>query len=165
MNDLKSRCDELLNYDPETGIFTRKVARGKARAGSVAGYVHPSGYLHICIDGKYYRAHRLAFLVSHGYLPEFIDHINGDPSDNRIANLRPATKTQNNQNRCRNANNTSGFKGVHFHKAAGKWNVQISENGRLKYLGLFELLFDAVQTYNAKAMRIHGEFYCEHANI
>jgi len=90
MNNLKSRCEELLSYDPYTGVFTRKITRGSASAGSVAGHVRRDGYMQICIDGKDHLSHHLAFLVTYGYLPEVLDHVNGLRTDNRIANLRPA---------------------------------------------------------------------------
>lgn len=88
-------------------------------------------YRRVTVFGKTYQAHRLAFLLFHGRLPnKQIDHINGDPSDNRICNLREATQTQNNQNR--------NSLGVTWNKAVSKWQAQIKANGKSLYLGCYE---------------------------
>jgi len=160
MNELRERVLELLDYDSSTGIFTRRVSRGSQLAGSVAGGVRRDGYWHIMIDGKIYLAQRLAFLLSHGHLPDELDHINGDPSDNRIENLRPATSQENQRNRGKQANNTSGFKGVSLHKQREKWYAQARDaNGKQKFLGYFPTPEAASAAYEAYAMKLHGEFY------
>jgi hypothetical protein len=83
------RLRKRLRYDAETGLFTRRVGSGHAHAGDMAGSVHSTGYVRICIDGGRYTAHRLAWLYVHGVWPSGqIDHINRNRSDNRIANLR-----------------------------------------------------------------------------
>jgi hypothetical protein len=83
------RLRERLRYDGGTGVFTRRVGSGHARAGEIAGSVHSTGYVRIGIDGGKYTAHRLAWLYVHGVWPsDQIDHINRNRSDNRIANLR-----------------------------------------------------------------------------
>ena len=91
----QEQLKELLSHDPVAGGFRWRVTRGGKRAGSIAGRVRPYGYIHIKIDGKNYYAHQLAWLYVHGeFVPE-INHIDCDPSNNRIANLRPATHSQN----------------------------------------------------------------------
>ena len=83
------RLRERLHYDAGTGVFTRRVGSGHARTGEMAGSVHSTGYVRISIDGGKYTAHCLAWLYVHGvWPPDQIDHINGNRSDNRIANLR-----------------------------------------------------------------------------
>jgi hypothetical protein len=82
------RLREQLRYDAETGVFTRRVGSGHARAGDMAGTVHSTGYVRISIDGGKYTAHHLAWLYVHGVWPYQIEHINRKRSDNRIANLR-----------------------------------------------------------------------------
>jgi len=126
----------------------------------VAGSLKRQGYIIIKIDGKCYRAHRLAFLVAHGHLPKELDHINGDPSDNRIANLREATRRENKRNSGKYSNNKSGFKGVCWHKSRGKWRADAQDaNGKQIHLGLFTTPEAASAAYNDFAMKLHGDFF------
>ena len=147
----------IASYDPETGEFTWLQDRMRARAGRKA----PRGtsrYIGYRINGKFYLAHRLAWLWVHGEFPAgYIDHINGNEKDNRIANLRPATHQQNLCNRGRNKNNTTGYKGVYL-IGPGKYKASIKENGKSKHLGIFGSPVAAHQAYSAAALRLHGEF-------
>jgi hypothetical protein len=88
---------QLLSYDPDTGLFRWRVQLGfRGKVGAVAGTTHSKGYRQIRIDGRIYRAHRLAWLYIHGEWPSGgLDHIDGNPANNAIANLRPATQQQN----------------------------------------------------------------------
>lgn len=136
----QERLKELLEYDPETGVFVRLVARTNAREGSIAGSTHSQGYLTVWIDGKHHKCHRLAWLYVHGRWPaSMIDHINGVKTDNRIANLREATRSENIQNRSTaySNNKSSGVLGVYWHEQAGKWQAKITTNGRSRSLGLY----------------------------
>lgn len=140
----QDRLKSLFNYERETGEFICKAWRGgTARAGSVAGSLN-KGYLLITIDGKRYRAHRLAWLYVHGCMPKEIDHINGNRSDNRIINLRNVTRSENSKNHCVPSNNKSGVMGVYWNKAASKWQAYIKLNGKPRYLGVFADKFDAI---------------------
>lgn len=160
MNQLELKS--LLSYDAFAGLFTWRVDRGKIKAGTVAGTLDPNGYIIIYVNGKNYRAHRLAWLYLHGNEPkQFIDHINGIKSDNRICNLREATKSQNGMNTGPKKNNTSGFKGVSLCKQTGKWQSIITLDGKATRLGRFSKKEDAVKAYNTYAKQIHGEFYRE----
>jgi hypothetical protein len=150
---------ELLHYDPETGVFTW-IMRGPGRrlCGTV-GSVNPLGYQRIAINRRYYQAHRLAWLYVHGEWPVGdIDHINGDPGDNRIANLRPATRSQNLANSKRRKNNTSGYKGVSWNKQARKWHARIGVDGQYKHLGLFTDPAEAHEAWLAAAKKTSREF-------
>jgi hypothetical protein len=95
-----------------------------------AGSIHKTGYRHITWKNKVYKTHRLIFMLHHGYLPPEIDHINGDRQDNRIENLRPANRSENQCNRFALANNTSGYPGVSWHKKSKAWCVRVMKNGR-----------------------------------
>lgn len=154
--ELLSLCNEYLNYDPETGIFIRiKSAKG-IRIGDVAGYRTSAGYIQMSIKGKVYLAHRIAFLITYGYFPKIIDHINRDSSDNRISNLRECSQVENCRNRGINNNNTSGYKGVT--KKGNKWRSEIRFRGDRKYLGSFICKHEAAKAYNEAAKKHHGEF-------
>ena len=87
-----------------------------------------------------------------------IDHANLDGLDNRIENLRLATTAQNSANRRKRSDNTSGHKGVSWHKQSGKWRVSISYNGRRHYLGLFDLIEDAIRAYAEASEKYHAEY-------
>jgi hypothetical protein len=149
---------ELLHYDPETGVFTTRVARGNLSVDRKAG-CKSRGYIQLRIADRIYRAHRLAWFYVHGSWPDSeIDHINLVTSDNRIANLREATRKQNTTNTPARRNNRCGKKGVTFAKHAGKWRARIVHNGRPEHLGYFTDIEAAHAAY-AAAARVHfGEF-------
>tara|TARA_R110000868_G_scaffold316599_1_gene577491 strand:- start:56 stop:559 length:504 start_codon:yes stop_codon:yes gene_type:complete len=125
---------------------------------SIAGYIHKHGYRIISAKGYQYKAHRLMFLYHHGYMPEFIDHINGIKDDNRIENLRAATKAQNNQNRCAQKNNGFGIKGVSKLKNSPNWRCRISYNNKLHELGGFESKELATEFIELWREIVHGAF-------
>jgi len=135
------RLRELFDYDPSTGLLTWKEGR-KGRfspKGSVAGRPRKSGHVFVGIDGPKYAAHRVAWAIHYGEWPtKILDHINRDPSDNRIENLRQADKILNAHNSGKWATNTSGFKCVYWNKQRNKWMVKVMINGFAQYLGLYE---------------------------
>lgn len=145
-----SRLKELLNYEPDTGVFTWKVDRtGHTKSGDIAGGINNYGYRYIKIDGKKYGAHRLAwFYVFEQFPPDYIDHINGKTDDNRIENLRPCTNSENQQNR-------AGFYGVCWIKGRRRWRSQIKINGKRKVIGQFFSKDDAYAAYCAAKKEIH----------
>ena len=151
----------ILDYEPETGIFRWKESlNNRVRMGAEAGTLRKDGYRRIKINGKNYFGHRLAWLSVYGKFPtKFIDHINGDKSDNRITNLRDVTRQQNQFNRGKTRNNTSGYKGVSFYKHAKKFAARIKIDGKLKYLGLFDSKEEASDAYKRAAKELHGEYY------
>jgi hypothetical protein len=151
----QERLKDLLNYDPETGIFMWKVRRHGVTLGSVAGCTD-EGYIRIKIDGRLYAAHRLAWLYVNGSLPEFtIDHINRVRSDNRIANLRSATNAENHQNRSKYITNTSGVTGVYWDNQRGKWRAQIEHLGRNVNLGRYSTIEAAAEARAAAKKKFH----------
>lgn len=133
----------ILEYDHVTGIFKWLVAKGGfVKKGMVAGRSYGKGYIGIHVDGKTYVSHRLAWVYIFGdntlYESDQIDHINHDRTDNRIENLRIVDRSNNQRNRAKNKNNTSGFCGVTWNKANNRWQVQIMVKGKAKYLGSFK---------------------------
>lgn len=138
------RVRELLNYDPDTGIFTRKIRTAQRHhVGDRADFISKSGsakgYHRVSVDSERYQAHRVAWLHYYGEWPSvFIDHINGDRADNRISNLRQATAQLNLENlRAPQKNSSSGLLGVHWSKQDGKWRAEIGSNRKKMHLGTF----------------------------
>lgn len=132
----QERLKELLDYDPDTGLFVRKVVRGGQKAGAVAGSVYNHGYVLVYVDRRRYYAHRLAFLFIEGsFPPEQVDHINHDKADNRWENLRPVTRQENQRHTSMNSNNTSGVAGVYWHKNKNKWVPKIWVDSKCIHLG------------------------------
>lgn len=148
-----------LDYDPETGVFTRRTKVSNVTAGSVAGGLNGDGYVHIRIGSKKYKAHRLAwFYIYRNWPLTFVDHVNGVKSDNRIANLREATRAENQRNRKTNYNSASGRKGVCFDERTAKWKAAIRVNRKPIHLGYFKTAEEAHAAYCKAAHRLHGEF-------
>ena len=155
----RARLLELLHYDSETGEFRwqERVSRS-VKVGDLAGLTDSEGYRQITIKGRAYRAHQLAWFYMTGkWCTVVIDHRDGDPSNNRWDNLRPATISQNNANRRPNRNNKSGFKGVVQHHI-GRWCARIKKNGRRYHLGSFASPQEAHAAYVAAARKLFGEF-------
>lgn len=131
-------CWQRFGYNHKTGILywldnTKN-----------AGWQDGDGRIHIRLDGDLYLAHRLIFLMFNNYLPDLVDHRDQDPSNNRVQNLRDASKQVNAINTGLPANNKSGIKGVSWHKAGNKWTAQIKHNGIKIHLGSYSELADAV---------------------
>ena len=153
------RLRELLDYDPDTGQLVWLVKRGgTAVAGSVAGGIRLDGYINIYVDGRPYLAHRLAWLHIHGVWPTAdIDHVNGDRADNRAVNLREATNATNLHNVVApQSNNTSGFRGVSWHKGKGSWRAQIRVDGCRLHLGYYPTPEAASAAYMQAKAEHHG---------
>ena len=131
------RLLELLEYNPDTGIFIWKVNRKRlAKAGSIAGSINGKGYIQISVDGKLYLAHRLAWFYCFQEWPEnIIDHINGIKSDNRLDNLQDVTQNKNIQKGSQKLS-SSGFRNVR--KVCNKYQAHIKVNGKTIHLGMFD---------------------------
>lgn len=152
--------DELrasIAYDPDTGVFTRKVGYGRSKAGTVLGTKASTGYLTICFKGQIFTAHRLAWFYVHGVMPSSpVDHINGNRTDNRIENLRSGSFASNNQNRLKpQRNNTSGFLGVGWNKQNKRWKAQITVDNQTKHLGHYDTPEEAHEAYLAAKRKYH----------
>lgn len=153
---------ELLDYDPETGIFTWKARDRKwfpsekpqklwngTWAGKVAGRTHHSGYVDIGLLSRRYQVHRVAWLHVYGEWPKGeIDHIDGDRANNRIANLRDVRRNENQQNVVSpRADSTSGLRGVCWHKGKRKWVANINKDNQRFELGAFDCKHEAYAAY------------------
>lgn len=151
---------EAFGYDSESGILVRKFKGGTTR---VVGVKNLGGsYTRVGFNGLEYPAHRLIWWLVHGSLPDrFIDHINGDKTDNRLANLRLATNAENTRNVGMRSHNKSGFKGVSWDKANRRWVAHATLNGRGYTLGRHSTREAAAQAYRNFAKQHHGEFYRE----
>jgi len=154
---------ELYAYDAASGAITRKVRTGNTtHVGEAVGTLHSGGYIRIRIGGRagyLYYAHRVAWAITHGYWPQFdIDHINGVRTDNRLANLREATRQQNLANAKAYPNTVSGYKGVNFHAKTKKWVASIRVRGERFHLGLFSTPKEAHEAYMARAIQENGEY-------
>jgi hypothetical protein len=152
------RLLEVLDYDPVTGVFTWRVAlSSKLRAGAVAGNTHPAGFRRIRIDGRSYKAHRLAWFFVHGRWPVFeIDHRHGVRAGDAIGNLRDVTHAQNQQNQRRaRADNKCGLLGACWHKGTSKWRASIRHEGKQKHLGLFTSKEAAHAAYITAKRQLH----------
>ena len=141
----------ILDYNPDTGIFTRKVSTSNSvKVGDVAGCQNGLGYLQVRVQSRDYKAHRLAWLHTHGVWPKGqIDHINRNKADNRLVNLRDVTQKQNLQNTGKYSNNTSGHPGVCWHKRISKWQAVIRHNYKQIFLGYFDDLEAAIAARKA----------------
>lgn len=150
----------MLMYEPETGVFTWIVKPNRrVQVGQIASNQRRDGYVRIGVGGTRYLAHRLAWLYVYGEWPAgVIDHVNGDPSDNRIANLRDCSMTENQMNRGIGANNTSGRKGVIWDKSKQKWLAKAQLRRQTHYLGHFDDLDSAHAAYQRFVSTHHGEF-------
>lgn len=128
------------------------------KTGKKAGTLHHTGYIQVCVGGKLHNAHRLIFMLRHGWISEVIDHIDGDRSNNEIGNLRNATWRQNLQNMKLRPSNKSGCKNVSWCATKQKWVVQLSINGRQTNLGRFDDLEFADLVATEARNKYHGAF-------
>lgn len=156
----QERLREVLDYNPETGVLTRKVrTSNRIKVGDQLGHLRPDGYLQAFVGGRMELLHRVAFLWAHGFLPEEVDHINGDRSDNRLSNLRAASKTTNQHNRRVRKDAQSGVKNVSFCSADGLWVVRIRDGGgRRHHIGTFRDFALACSAAKHAAEKYHKEF-------
>jgi|688.fasta_scaffold917170_2 hypothetical protein len=158
--------NSILNYDEFTGELTWKVRKGtRALIGSVAGTLDNTGYIHITIDKKVYQYHRIIWMYVYGKFPsEFLDHINNDKTDNRLQNLREATRAQNALNRGKQSNNATGYIGVYWHTQSKKYRAKCTYNGVRHHLGSFNTAEEASEVYNTFTKSLYKEFHYEKYN-
>lgn len=148
------------DLDADNGVLIRRKTYHGFKAGEVAGYLRPCGYRFIKLDGKSYAVHRIIYFMATGTDPGLlmIDHINGQPDDNRLCNLRLATISENGRNRTKNLrNNTSGHRNVYFVPSKGDWRVSVYANG-VKHQRSFKDKESAVIAAAEIRAKVYGEF-------
>lgn len=150
-------------FDYHDGELYWNIPRRGMRIGDRAGKVRKDWYRLIGINGKLYYAHRLIFLYHYGYLPKFLDHIDGDGLNNNINNLREATNQENAMNmkkpKSHNGKPTSSkYKGVDLDKRRNKWRSRIMIDGKSKHLGYYKSEIEAARDYNKAATEVFGKF-------
>ena len=151
----------LFCYHPESGdiIWLKHQKNNQVKVGSVAGAKNKSGHIMIGYAGRRWYAHRLAWFLYYGEWPRtHIDHINGNPLDNRITNLRLATQSQNMMNKRKLSSSRGKFKGITWHNRNKKWVAQIKKDGKNTYLGSFPSQEEAHAKYREVAQIKFGEF-------
>ena len=149
----QKRLKQVISYDPESGDMTR------IDNGRVAGTINGDGYRSVMVDGRLYQAHRLAWLYVHGsFPPDCIDHINGIRTDNRIENLRPATKSQNTMNSKAPSTNSTGVKNVSRNRGGYLAGVKVGGRRVSKW---FADLESASACADILRNRLHGEYACK----
>jgi hypothetical protein len=156
------KFEEYLKYQPRTGnlIWIKPTTKAsRVKKGDVAGFLMQSGYRYVCIFGVYYLAHRVCWYLKTGKWPEHdIDHEDTNKDNNKWKNIRNATDSQNQANRKIQKNNTSGYKGVSWHKRHGKYVASIEVRGKAIWLGCHASKELAGAAYAAAAKKHFGEF-------
>lgn len=157
---------ELLHslFEYRDGELYHRKAIGPKKAGAKAGSRKADGVSHVRVEGSMQLVHRMVFLMHHGYLPEMVDHINRDRSDNRIENLRAATHAQNAYNSIARVDSTSKIKNVNYNSRLKKWQVRVQANKQRFHAGCFDTLEKAEKMAIELRNKLHGEF-ARHGNL
>ena len=146
-------------FEYKDGELYWKVARSnRVKVGQKTGWVSKIGYVYVNVNNIPICAHRIIFAMHYGYFPEQVDHINGNKSDNRIGNLRAATRSENYCNSKTRIDNTSGIKGVHWENQRNKWRAYCNKNGKRYDAGFFDDIEEAKKAIQILRSSIHGNF-------
>lgn len=154
----------IFDYNEETGILYWRESRGCVAKGYIAGTKHNKGYLSIVLDKIPYLVHRVIWCMYYGNWPtDYIDHINGNRSDNSILNLRLATRSENAKNHPKRLDNTSGIKGVIWDKRRNKWIARVQNNNTRYDVGGYDSIEEAELEIKKFREQLHNEF-CNHGD-
>lgn len=156
----QNQLKEILHYEEDTGKFIWKISKkGTKGIGKEAGTLTAKGYIDVCINGKKYGLHRLAFIYMENCIPRCVDHINGNKSDNRWVNLREATYTQNGYN-YKGTGSSTGFRNVYFDpRGQKKYFVRLVVEGKKLNFGYYDTPEEASEIALQKRIELHGT-YC-----
>jgi len=149
--------DELFYYLGGE-IFWKISPKYNIYVGDRAGGNNGLGYRKVRVKGVKEYEHRVIFMLNHRWCPKFIDHIDGDPSNNRIENLRPATMSQNSMNKKMQVNNKTGARGVHFCNKSKKFIASIQAKRKRIHLGVYDTLDEARYIYDIFSTALHAEY-------
>jgi len=153
----QQQANSLFRYS-DGELIRISVISNKTKVGDVAGRIGKRGYKYLTVYFKKYYVHRVIWLMHYGFLPKYIDHIDGNPLNNRIENLRPCTVSENSCNAKTRKNNSSGIKGVGWFKPKQKWRARISFNKKEHHLGYFDTKEEAEIAVIDARPKIHQEF-------
>ena len=153
----REKIIQLFDYK-DGNLYWKKSTNNRVKNGQIAGSKLPLGYRIIGINGKNYLMHRLIFMLFNDYIPKKIDHIDGNPNNNKIENLREANDAQNSYNAKLRKDNTTGCKGVIWHKWAKKWRVIVKAKRKVIYSGYFDNLELADLVAQEARHKFHGDF-------
>lgn len=163
--DLVDYLNKYMDINLITGELRWKESSRNCKKGDLIGSIDDRGYRRVFLKGKHIRIHRLVWLLAYGSFPnEDIDHINGNKLDNSLDNLRLVSDFENLQNSKRRLDNTSGVKGVSWHKQHNAWQARIAVNGVRKSLGYFSSIEDAEKSIREERELLHKEF-CNHGDL
>lgn len=150
----------LLNvFEYKNGNLYWKISKKGIKKDKFAGNKDCNGYIRVAYEGRKYLVHRLIYVMHYGFVPKIIDHIDGNPTNNNINNLRPATHEQNLQNQRTQKNSSSGVKGVNWNKNINKWLVRLCVNKKRIFCGYFDKFDDAVLVAEKTRKQAHKEFF------
>lgn len=153
----QEKIHELFDYR-DGNLLWKKQLSPRGKIGSVAGCKQNTGYVIVGLFGGQVLAHRLVWMFFNKKCPDFLDHIDGDKSNNRIENLRPCTVVENGYNRKISANNKSGYKNVVWHKRDKMWQASITVNKKHIHIGLFKNVEDAAEAVKIYREKFHKQF-------
>jgi hypothetical protein len=153
----QERVRELFDYR-DGNLFWKIRSARCIKIGDMAGWENGNAYKKVRVDGKIEYVHRVVFLYHHGHLPTYVDHKDLNPANNRIENLREATRNDNARNKSKQKNNTTGYIGVSFRKDSNKFRAMIAVNSKSIRLGSYLTAYEAALAYNEAAKRFHGKF-------
>ena len=157
-------ASKRVNYNPITGDMTwLNPHTNRVKIGQIVGSINKGGYrvMSVSLNGtyRYLKVSRLAWYITYNELPEVVDHIDGNKNHDAIDNLRSCTLQENQFNRSKTSSNTSGYKGVYWHKSNKKYFASIKLGGKKIHLGTFNCPKEASEVYESKAKELFGDFY------